>query len=67
MSKSAWQKSSYSGASNECVEVRNMDILVELRESDSGEIVIRTTPRKFAKFLQDIKNGEFDHHAEHTA
>ncbi|MET8703592.1 DUF397 domain-containing protein [Kitasatospora sp. NPDC058032] len=65
MSKSAWQKSSYSGASNECVEVRTANSLIELRESDSGEIVIRTAPRKFVEFLQSVKSGEFDHHAEH--
>ncbi|MER5355040.1 DUF397 domain-containing protein [Kitasatospora sp. NPDC002551] len=65
MSKSAWQKSSYSGASNECIEVRTADSLVELRESDSGGIIIRTMPHKFVKFLQGVKNGEFDHHAEH--
>ncbi|MFF2953111.1 DUF397 domain-containing protein [Kitasatospora sp. NPDC057965] len=65
MSKSAWQKSSYSGASNECVEVRTANSLIELRESDSGEIVIRTAPRKFVEFLQGVKSGEFDHHAEH--
>ncbi|MGF1428411.1 DUF397 domain-containing protein [Kitasatospora sp. LaBMicrA B282] len=66
MSKSGWQKSSYSGASNECVEVRTMGDLVELRESDDGDIIVRTTPTKFAKFLQGVKAGEFDHHADFT-
>ncbi|MGW4897882.1 DUF397 domain-containing protein [Kitasatospora sp. NPDC004240] len=59
--RSDWQKASYSGASNECVEVRTVDGLVELRESDDGDIIVRTTPTKFAKFLQGIKAGEFDH------
>ncbi|MFJ5119337.1 DUF397 domain-containing protein [Kitasatospora sp. NPDC088548] len=63
MSESKWQKSSYSGATNECVEVRTANGLVELRESDTGDIIVRTTPTKFAKFLQGIKAGEFDHHA----
>ncbi|MFF1794756.1 DUF397 domain-containing protein [Kitasatospora sp. NBC_01246] len=61
MSRSEWQKSTFSGASNECVEVRVVDGTVELRESDAGDIVVRTTPPKFAKFLQGIKAGEFDH------
>jgi hypothetical protein len=57
-----WQKSSYSGANDNCVEVRTADDgMVELRESDSGDIIVRTTPVKFAKFLQGVKAGEFDH------
>ncbi|MEV7782049.1 DUF397 domain-containing protein [Kitasatospora sp. NPDC088351] len=58
-----WQKSSYSAAHNDCVEVRTANGLVELRESDTGDIIVRTTPTKFAKFLQGAKAGEFDHHA----
>ncbi|MGV9271685.1 DUF397 domain-containing protein [Kitasatospora sp. NPDC003701] len=61
MSRSEWQKSSYSGASNECIEARAVDGLVELRESDSGDVIVRTTPAKFAAFLQGVKAGEFDH------
>ncbi|WP_035847168.1 DUF397 domain-containing protein [Kitasatospora azatica] len=64
MTSSAWQKSSYSTNSNECVEVRTADGLIELRESDEGDIIVRTTPTKFAKFLQGVKAGEFDHFAD---
>ncbi|MDH6144524.1 hypothetical protein P3T35_006567 [Kitasatospora sp. GP30] len=67
MASSQWQKSSYSAANNDCIEVRTVDGLVELRESDTGDIIVRTTPIKFAKFLQGIKAGEFDHHADHTS
>ncbi|MDH6119586.1 DUF397 domain-containing protein [Kitasatospora sp. GAS204B] len=63
MTSSAWQKSSYSAANNQCVEVRTADDLVELRESDEGDVIVRTTPTKFAKFLQGVKDGEFDHFA----
>ncbi|MGW4893875.1 DUF397 domain-containing protein [Kitasatospora sp. NPDC004240] len=59
--KSRWQKSSYNAANNECVEVRTVDGLVELRESEDGDVIVRTTPTKFATFLQGIKAGEFDH------
>ncbi|MEV7776458.1 DUF397 domain-containing protein [Kitasatospora sp. NPDC086791] len=63
MPSSDWQKSSYSAASNECVEVRAVDGLVELRESDEGHITIRTTPAALAALLHSAKAGEFDHHA----
>ncbi|MGV9268444.1 DUF397 domain-containing protein [Kitasatospora sp. NPDC003701] len=61
MSSTNWQKSSYSGASDNCVEARVVNGLVELRESDDGDIIVRTTQSKFATFLQGIKAGEFDH------
>ncbi|MGW7586801.1 DUF397 domain-containing protein, partial [Kitasatospora sp. NPDC054769] len=44
MPESTWQKSSYSGATNECVEVRSVAGAVELRESDEGHLILRTTP-----------------------
>ncbi|MFD0275854.1 DUF397 domain-containing protein [Kitasatospora sp. NPDC127111] len=56
-----WQKSSYSASNNECVEVRTASNLVELRESDDGDVILRTTPANFAALLQGIKAGEFDH------
>ncbi|GAA1965806.1 DUF397 domain-containing protein [Kitasatospora viridis] len=65
MASSSWQRSSYTGSSNDCVEVRTTDDgMVELRESDDGEVIVRTTPIKFAKFLQGVKDGEFDHFAD---
>ncbi|MCG6494743.1 DUF397 domain-containing protein [Kitasatospora sp. A2-31] len=56
-----WQKSSFSGSGGDCVEVRNAAGLIELRESDDAEVIVRTTALKFAKFLQGVKAGEFDH------
>ncbi|MFE9424589.1 DUF397 domain-containing protein [Kitasatospora sp. NPDC006697] len=64
MHSSTWQKSSYSANHDECVEVRAADGLIELRESDDGDIIVRTSPTKFAKFLQGVKAGEFDHFTE---
>ncbi|WP_030062258.1 MULTISPECIES: DUF397 domain-containing protein [Streptomyces] len=63
MPESKWQKSSYSGATNECVEVRTFDGAVELRESDEGDTILHTTPAAFAALLHATKAGEFDHHA----
>lgn len=61
MSSLAWQKSSYSGSSNACVEVRAADGVVELRESDEGEVIVRTSRLRFDAFLRAAKAGEFDH------
>ncbi|MFD0397088.1 DUF397 domain-containing protein [Kitasatospora sp. NPDC127121] len=61
MTNFVWQKSSYSGSNADCVEVRAVAGLVELRESDEGEVIVRTTALKFAAFLQGAKAGEFDH------
>ncbi|MFE4482214.1 MULTISPECIES: DUF397 domain-containing protein [Streptomycetaceae] len=63
MPESHWQKSSYSGATNECVEVRTVSGAVELRESDEGHLTLRTTPTTFAALLHALKAGEFDRHA----
>ncbi|MFJ3790796.1 DUF397 domain-containing protein [Kitasatospora sp. NPDC090091] len=62
MASPAWQKSSYSSANNACIEVRTANDLIELRESDDATTILRTTPTNFAKLLQAIKAGQFDHH-----
>ncbi|MFJ3217002.1 DUF397 domain-containing protein [Kitasatospora sp. NPDC086801] len=61
MYQDQWQKSSFSSSSENCVEVRAVDGAIELRESDEGEVIVRTTAHKFAAFLQGAKAGEFDH------
>ncbi|MFD0410205.1 DUF397 domain-containing protein [Kitasatospora sp. NPDC127116] len=63
MPESTWQKSSYSGANNACVEIRSTTGAVELRESDEGHLILRTTPTTLATLLHGLKAGEFDHHA----
>ncbi|MFJ7249601.1 DUF397 domain-containing protein [Kitasatospora sp. NPDC098652] len=63
MTKFKWQKSSYSGANDTCVEVRAVDGAIELRESDEGHLILHTTPAALAALLQGVKTGEFDHHA----
>ncbi|AUY51069.1 DUF397 domain-containing protein [Streptomyces sp. CB01881] len=66
MPSSGWQKSSYSAAHDDCVEVRAVAGMVDLRESDDADVIVRTTPTKFAALLQGIKSGEFDRHATPT-
>ncbi|MFJ4192348.1 DUF397 domain-containing protein [Kitasatospora sp. NPDC089509] len=61
MLNSTWKKSSYSGANSDCIEVRTAEGTVELRESDEGDVVVRTTRLRLAAFLQGAKAGEFDH------
>ncbi|MFE7565277.1 DUF397 domain-containing protein [Kitasatospora sp. NPDC057500] len=61
MSKFEWQKSSYSGASNECVEVRASDDLIEVRESDEPGTTLGVGPAVFADLLNLIKAGGLDH------
>ncbi|MEU9042198.1 MULTISPECIES: DUF397 domain-containing protein [unclassified Kitasatospora] len=61
MNSTEWQKSSFSEANNNCVEVRALEGAVELRESDDGEVIVRTTRLNLAVFLQAAKAGEFDH------
>ncbi|MFE6050850.1 DUF397 domain-containing protein [Kitasatospora sp. NPDC056446] len=63
MRSTEWQKSSYSAANNECVEVRTAGGAVELRESDEDRTILRTSPAALAALLHGIKAGEFDHHA----
>ncbi|MET8697298.1 DUF397 domain-containing protein [Kitasatospora sp. NPDC004723] len=64
MSRPDWQKSSFSGDDSNCVEVRSGTVgLVELRESDDGDVILRTTPAAFTDLLGAIKTGELDHHA----
>ncbi|MFB7616198.1 DUF397 domain-containing protein [Kitasatospora sp. NPDC056181] len=56
-----WQKPSPTGESDESLEVRTVDGMVEIRDPGTGGIIVRTTPRKWEAFLLGVKAGEFDH------
>ncbi|MFD7418085.1 DUF397 domain-containing protein [Kitasatospora purpeofusca] len=58
-----WRKSSFSASSNECIEVRGGAGAVELRESEEGEVILRTTPAAIADLLCTIKAGDLDRFA----
>ncbi|WP_236240712.1 DUF397 domain-containing protein [Streptomyces sp. CC228A] len=61
MSEIKWKKSSYSGAGGEqCLETARVAGEILLRESDSPNVIVRTTPEKLAAFILGVKNGEFD-------
>ncbi|MFJ2871914.1 DUF397 domain-containing protein [Streptomyces sp. NPDC086993] len=59
-----WQKSSFSGGGEQCVEVARQDEEILVRESDDPHAVTRTSRSKFAAFIQGVKAGEFDHFAQ---
>ena len=63
MPSSRWQKSSFSAAHDDCIEVRTTDKLLQLRESDDGDVILHTAPATIAALLLSIKSGELDHHA----
>ncbi|MFB7674210.1 DUF397 domain-containing protein [Kitasatospora purpeofusca] len=60
MSSSSWQRSSYSAANNECVEVRVCGEVVELRESDEPGTILGADPAAFLSLLESIKASGFD-------
>ncbi|WP_344117794.1 DUF397 domain-containing protein [Streptomyces blastmyceticus] len=61
MSETQWQKSSYSTDGNECIELARSAGVVLMRESDTPDLIVTTTPVKLRAFLLGAKNGEFDH------
>ncbi|MER6361452.1 DUF397 domain-containing protein [Kitasatospora sp. NPDC001527] len=63
MPENTWQKSSYSGAHDECVEVRSAGGLIEVRESDDPDVIVSTNTSAFTSLLHTVKAGELDHHA----
>ncbi|MFC5668316.1 DUF397 domain-containing protein [Kitasatospora misakiensis] len=60
MSTDEWQKSSYSAANNECVEVRAVAKGLEFRESDDPDAIVLAPLVAFAGLLDAIKAGDLD-------
>ncbi|MGR8009012.1 DUF397 domain-containing protein [Streptomyces hypolithicus] len=59
-----WQKSSFSGTGEQCVEIAEHAGEILMRESDDPNAVTATSRTKFAAFIQGVKAGEFDHFAQ---
>jgi hypothetical protein len=53
----SWQKSSYSaeGDGNDCLELAATPTTLHLRESDTPDTVLTTTPTTFASLLEGIR------------
>jgi hypothetical protein len=50
-----WQKSSYSSEGGNCVNLMAADHTLRLRESDTPDVVLTTTPTALAALLASIK------------
>ncbi|MEV0261008.1 DUF397 domain-containing protein [Streptomyces sp. NPDC050617] len=57
----AWQKSSFSGADNNqnCVELAECSGVIKVRESDTPDTVLSTTPEKLRGLILSVKADAF--------
>ncbi|GAA0452429.1 DUF397 domain-containing protein [Streptomyces stramineus] len=55
-----WQKSSFSEAQGQCVEVANQGGQILMRESDHPNTVARLGRGDLTALLRQVKAGEFD-------
>ncbi|MEU3353540.1 DUF397 domain-containing protein [Streptomyces sp. NPDC037389] len=58
MSETIWQKSSFSGDRDECVELGALSEVVAIRESDNPAAIIGTTRGALRAFILGVKSGE---------
>ncbi|KOU40140.1 MULTISPECIES: DUF397 domain-containing protein [unclassified Streptomyces] len=57
-----WQKSSFSTDSEgNCLEIAEVGDEILLRESDNGNVIVRTSREKLRAFLLGAQANEFDH------
>lgn len=58
-----WRKSSYSGSTNDCVEIADLAdggrAVRDSKNPDDG--FFRFTAEEWSAFVQGVKAGEFDH------
>ncbi|WP_329404624.1 DUF397 domain-containing protein [Streptomyces melanogenes] len=60
-----WQKSSFSTDSEgNCLELAKVGDEILLRESDTGDVIVRTSREKLRAFLLGAQAHEFDHFAK---
>ncbi|MFJ1596895.1 DUF397 domain-containing protein [Streptomyces sp. NPDC088261] len=62
LSNAVWQKSSYSSANGQCVEVAYVSDVVAMRDSKRpiGPALV-FTPGEFSAFIYGVADGEFGH------
>ncbi len=58
----AWQKSSFSGPDNNqnCVELAGHGGVIKVRESDTPDTVLSTTPGRLRALIHQVKADAFD-------
>ncbi|MFD9789608.1 DUF397 domain-containing protein [Streptomyces sp. NPDC059070] len=60
-----WQKSSFSTDSEgNCLELAEVGDEILLRESDNGDVIIRTSRAKLRAFFRGVEAREFDRFTE---
>jgi hypothetical protein len=57
---SNWRKSSRSGGGDNCVEVRYLDGVVQVRDSEDPEPIQTYTRSQWSAFLAGVRSGEFE-------
>jgi hypothetical protein len=66
MNETSWIKASASDSNGECVEMRQRDGMVEVRDSkDPHGPVLKFRADEFATWLDGARSGEFDHLTRH--
>ncbi|MCC3774605.1 DUF397 domain-containing protein [Streptomyces sp. UNOB3_S3] len=60
MSETIWQKSSFSGDRDECVELGKRSGAIAVRESDTPEAVVKTTRAGLRGLILAVKAGGLD-------
>lgn len=55
MRSSIWQKSSYSGMGEQCVEITALAQMIAIRESDTPTVVVTTTPHRFRALIASVR------------
>lgn len=55
-----WQKSSFSGANGDCLEISSRAGHVLVREGDDPRAVVRVRPAVLRAFLRGVKGGTFE-------
>ena len=62
MSETLWIKASASSGDAQCVEMRQRDGMVEVRDSKDPEgAILRFTSAEWSAWLDGARSGEFDH------
>lgn len=56
-----WQKSSYCAEGNNCLELADSADGILVREGESPDTLVVTSPARLRAFISGVKAGEFDH------
>jgi Domain of unknown function (DUF397) len=60
ITRTDWQKSSYSGTQGDCVELSSANGAIRIRESDDPGVTLAATPAGLAALIRQVKTGEIE-------